>query len=245
MKLNIVLDEMKRLKWVDLTHGFGTETPRWPGFDPLKREVKLDFDQYPVRAYMYTFPGQYGTHIDVPAHADVGGRTLEEIDLKECVLPLCVINCVEKVKNNPDYALSIKDIMDYEDKYGIIPRGSFVAMRTDWYKRWPYQKAFENCDSKGQAHYPGWSIEAVEFLITQRKIGSIGHETFDTDPPANKNQSPFKAECFILKSDKYQVEMLANLDQVTESGGIIICLFAKQVGGTGFPVRCFAICPYR
>lgn len=245
MKLNTILHELKKFKWVDLTHGFGSETPRWPGFEPLKREIKLDFDKYPVKAYTYTFPGQYGTHVDVPSHADVNGRALEDIELKECIMPLCVINCVEKVKSNSDYALCIQDILDYEKKYGIIPAGAFVAMRSDWHKRWPNQKLFENFDTNGEAHYPGWSIEAVEFLINERKIGSIGHETFDTDPPANKEQRPFKAECLLLKSDKFQIEMLANLDQVTESEGIIICMFAKQIGGTGFPARCFAICPER
>lgn len=241
MDLWICLEMAKKLEWIDLTHEFGSDTPRWPGFEPLKKCIKLDFNEYPVRAHVYTFPGQYGTHIDVPAHALPDGRTLEKIDLKECVMPLCVIDCSLQVKNNDDYALSIEDIKKYERKYGRIPEGAFVAMRSDWYKRWPNQKKFQNCDEKGNAHYPGWDLEAVQFLVKNRNIASIGHETFDTDPPAKVNQQYFKAETYLLKQDRFQIEMLANLDKIPEHGAIIVCLFAKQEGGTGFPARCFAI----
>lgn len=37
--------------------------------------------------------------------------------------------------------------------------------------------------------------------------------------------------------------MLTNLDKVPEKGAIIFSIFVKQTGGTGFPVRCFAVCP--
>lgn len=116
-------------------------------------------------------------------------------------------------------------------------------MRSDWYKRWPNQKSFQNCDENGESHYPGWSFEAVKFLVEEREIGGIGHETFDTDPPADIMQRNFKAECYILKQDKFQIEMLANLDKVPAYGAVICCMFVKQTLGTGFPARCFAVCP--
>ena len=100
--------------WVsDLSHEFGENTPRWPGFEPLKKEIKLEFDHYPVKAYTYSFPGQYGTHVDVPAPADKTGRTLEKIQLKECVMPLCVIDCSQKVAENNDYSLKLNFISDF------------------------------------------------------------------------------------------------------------------------------------
>ena len=203
---------------------------------------------YKAVLYLYNefkkeIPGQYGTHVDVPGHADVNGRTLEKIDIKECVLPLCVINCSDKVKMNSDYALSLDDIHDYEKIYGKIPKGAFVAMRSDWGKRWPSQEKFQNMDEYGEQHYPGWSLEAVKYLIEKRDVTAIGHETFDTDPPFCKEQRYFQAECYVLKQDRYQIEMLTNLDKIPERGAIIFCIFVKQTNGTGFPVRCFAICP--
>lgn len=43
----------------------------------------------------------------------------------------------EKVKDNIDYAIQMSDIEAYEEKYGKIEAGTFVAIRTDWSKRWP------------------------------------------------------------------------------------------------------------
>jgi kynurenine formamidase len=37
--------------------------------------------------------------------------------------------------------------------------------------------------------------------------------------------------------------MLANLDQVPEAGALIIVMWPKQEGGTGFPARVIAIAP--
>ena len=62
-------------------------------------------------------------------------------------------------------------------------------------------------------------------------------------PPFCKEQRYFQAECYVLKQDRYQIEMLTNLDKIPERGAIIFCIFVKQTNGTGFPVRCFAICP--
>ena len=241
MNLINMLENLKELEWIDLSHEFNENTPRWPGFEPLKKEVKLEFGQYPVRAHQYSFPGQYGTHVDVPGHADVNGRTLEKIKLKECVLPICVINCSKAVKKNNDYALTVEDIEKYERKYGRIPENAFVAMRSDWGKRWPNQKEMLNCDDNGECHYPGWSLEAIKFLISERKTKAFGHETFDTDPPFLKEQRYFQAECYLLQHDCFQIEMMRNLDKIPEKGAIVFCLFVKQSKGTGFPARCFAI----
>lgn len=242
MEMWSLLKELKKLQWIDLSHEFNSATPRWPGFEPLKKEKKLEFGEYPVRAFQYSFAGQYGTHVDVPGHADANGRTLEELKIKECVLPLCVIDCSKKVEINADYMLMLDDIYEYEKQYGRIPKGAFVAMRSDWSKRWPEQEKFENKDKNGECHYPGWGFEAIKYLVEKREIAAVGHETFDTDPPFVKQQRFFKAECYLLKQNKYQIEMLTNLNKVPPRGAIIFCTFVKETGGTGFPARCFAIC---
>ena len=45
------------------------------------------------------------------------------------------------------------------------------------------------------------------------------------------------------EQDKIQIELLCNLDKVPPVGAVIFCTFPKLKGGTGFPARCFAICP--
>ena len=240
-----VLQDMQspKYKWVDLTHAFGADTPRWPGFKPMGNEVIFDFDVAPMKVHLFTFPGQYGTHVDVPGHFTAGMRLVDEIDVKEFAYPLCVIDVHEKVAKNDDYALTLDDVKEFEAKHGAIPEGAFVAMRSDWSKRWPDQGECLNCDENGTSRYPGWSMAALQYLFETRNIGAVGHEPFDTDPPILEEQAPFKGEDYVLKRDKFQIEVMTNLDQVPPVGGIIFCSFPKAKNATGFPARCWAVCP--
>src|SRR6202043_3279643 len=105
-----------------------------------------------------------------PAHFIKGGRTVDQIDLKEMILPLVVIDVHQESAENPDYVLSIERLKKWESDHEKIPSGAFVAMRTDWSKRWPDAKKMENKSSDGVAHYPGWSLPALKFLYEDRKI---------------------------------------------------------------------------
>lgn len=236
-----LVEELKlpKYKWIELSHIVGANTPHWIGFKPLSYEKALDYheDPFHVIAYSYNIVGQYGTHIDCPAHFVNGGRTLENVDVKNTILPLCVINVSDKVKLNHDYALSVEDILKWENNYGEIPKNSFVAMRSDW--SIISKGDYENNDEEGNPHYPGWSIEALKYLVEKRDIAAIGHETTDTDSPGIG--LGWIGELYILKQDKFQIEVMTNLDKVPEYGGLIICAWPRIEKGVGFPARCFAI----
>ena len=89
------------------------------------------------RIHTFKFPGQFGTHIDFPGHFVKDGDLSEAYDVKQGVFPLCVVDITDKVAQDVHYAVTAQDIKDYEAKYGPIPDGAFVALRTDWYKNWP------------------------------------------------------------------------------------------------------------
>ncbi len=236
-------------KFVDLTHAFDSNIPHWKGFEPAQRVTTYYYDEgvgsmgYGFLVHEYTHVGQWGTHVDPPAHFVKGGRFVDEITLKEMVMPLVVIDVHEKAAQNPDYQLTMDDVRAWEAKYGTIPEGSFVAMRTDWSKRWPSQEKMQNKDQDGIAHYPGWSAEVLKFLYEERKITASGHETTDTDPGIATSQDDYSLEFYILNADHYQIELLANLDQVPEHGAMVVATWPKPKKGSGFPARVFAIVP--
>ncbi|MEA4876721.1 MAG: cyclase family protein [Aminobacterium sp.] len=236
-----VLSNLKKCKWVDLTHEFGGDTPRWPGFEPEKIETLFNIEEHGIFVNKFAFPGQYGTHMDAPGHFAKGGRLVDSIELKEMVLPMVVIDCSEKVRKNIDYEMTIEDIGEWKSKYGKIPEGSFVAMRTDWSKNWPDQNKYLGKDSEGNAHSPGWSFEALKFLYEERKISANGHEPFDTDASVTQVKYGFQGENYILHQDTFQIEVMTNLDQVPPKGAIIFCIVPKAKEAPGFPVRAFAI----
>jgi kynurenine formamidase len=230
-------------KWVDLTHSFDGDIPHWKGFDPMTRKVIYDYDKDGFRAEMFCHVGQWGTHLDPPAHFHRGGRTADQIPVTQMFLPLVVIDVHRQTATNPDFVLTLEDVKAWEARHGAIPGGAFVAMRTDWSKRWPSQDAMQNVDAQGTAHYPGWTMEALRYLYEVRRITASGHETTDTDPGLATTKDDYSLENYILGLDHYQFELLANLDQVPESGALVSVTWPDIKGGTGFPVRVFAILP--
>src|SRR5271169_400007 len=72
-------------KMVDLTHAFGPETPVWSGFGQAKFSAAADpktGEPYTIkkdefRSTYYQMVGQYGTHVDPPAHFAEDGITMD------------------------------------------------------------------------------------------------------------------------------------------------------------------------
>ena len=236
-------------KFVDLTHTFAPGIPHWRGFDDERRERIYWYDKGGGTkgdgffAETFTHVGQWGTHVDPPAHFIRGLRTVDQIPLQEMILPLVVIDVHAESAKDQDYTLSLERVKKWEADHGAIPAGAFVAMRTDWSKRWPDGAAMENKDSSGVGHYPGWTMAALKYLYEERKITASGHETTDTDPGVAASKDDYSLETYILSGNHYQIELLANLDQVPEIGALVIVTFPKPKGGSGFPARVFAICP--
>jgi kynurenine formamidase len=240
---------LRSKEFVDLTHAFEPGIPRWPGFPDEQRETIYGYDEGDGSmgsgffAQTFTIVGQWGTHCDAPAHFVQGKRTIDQIDPKEMILPLVVLDVHQQATENPDYTITMDDVRDWEERHGPIPEGAFVAMRTDWSKRWPDAEAMKNEDADGVAHFPGWSREVLEYLYQERQITASGHETTDTDPGAAASKGDYSLETYLLGTDHYQIELLANLDQVPEAGALVVVAFPKPKGGSGFPARVFAILP--
>tara|TARA_B100000315_G_scaffold214301_1_gene212768 strand:+ start:1524 stop:2360 length:837 start_codon:yes stop_codon:yes gene_type:complete len=249
LTLSDVHELLKTKQYVDLTHAFEPGIPHWPGFPDGERETLYWYDKGKGTlgsgffAEKFSHVGQWGTHVDPPAHFIKGLKTVDQIDLEEMILPLVVINVHEQAAKNPDYTITLDDVKKWELKHGKIPEGAFVAMRTDWSKRWPDMKAMRNEDEKGVAHYPGWSLEVLKFLYEERKITASGHEPTDTDPGIATSKGDYSLETYILQTNHYQIELLTGLDKVPDSGALVLVTFPKPKDGSGFPARVFAILP--
>lgn len=256
MSNTILWDTMKTLrspeyKWVDLTHELSPKTPHWFGFAPLQQDLLFDYVEgtdeeklAPMRVHQISVATQYGTHVDAPIHFHEHGRALHEIGVDELVFPLVVIDKSKEAADNPDFTLRIADLENWEAEYGKIPEGAFVAFRTDWYKK----SNLDNPDENGVPHYPGWDTAAIKWLVEERNIGAIGHEPADTDPgyiTSKEGAYPYPAEQYILSVDRFQIEVMRNLDQLPAVGSILIAAFPKLRDGVGYPARVFAIAPVK
>ena len=237
------LEILKENKWIDLTHNVNSSIPKFGAFPDLNTQTLYTIKKDGFFVDKVSFVTQYGTHIDAPIHFSENKRTLEQLELKELVLPLFVINKEKEVDKNPDFILTAKDVFDFEKENGKIEKDSFVAFASGWSKRWG-KSDFYNKDSNGAAHTPGWSIEALDLILNQRGALAIGHETLDTDASADAIKNNFLlSEKFVLDTNKYQVEVLNNLTLLPPKGGVIFIGVPKFDKLPGFPVRAFAIVP--
>lgn len=228
-------------EFVDLTNTFGVGTPVWSGFgqatmstasDPTTHEP-YTIEKHGFRTTFYSMVGQYGTHVDPPAHFDSNGITMDKIPIKDMILPLVVFDITPLLGKDPNHTLTVDDIRAWEKEHGEVPKGSFAALRTDMYKDW-------DTDSERfkRFPFPAWSLDAIKFLIEQRGVTAIGHEALDTDATES-----MESEIWLLQNGNYQIEVMANLDKVPATGAVIVVTWPKVENGLGFPARAFAILP--
>jgi kynurenine formamidase len=228
-------------QFVDLTHSFSPLTPVWKGFGPATFSAAADpaigrpytINQDGFRAFFYSLVGQYGTHVDPPAHFDRNGKTMDEIPLKQMILPLVVFDITPMLKKDPNHALTVDDIKVWEAAHGRVPAGSFAALRTDMSKDWS-----TNPQRFKRYPFPAWSLQAIKFLYEERNIVANGHESMDTDTTPN-----LESERWLLDHGHWQIEVMTNLDTVPATGALIVVTWPKPKHGLGFPARAFAILP--
>ena len=227
--------------FVDLTHSFGPDTPVWSGFGQAKFSPAADpktHEPYTIpkdgfRTTYYEMVGQYGTHVDPPAHFAENGITMDKIPLKDMILPLVVLDDTPYLAKDPNHAFSLDDLEAWEGQHGRVPKGAFAALRTDMYKDWD-----ADAERFKRSPFPAWSLETIKFLYEQRGMTATGHESMDTD-----TTDKMDAETYILQHGHYQIEVMANLDKVPPTGALIVVSWPKVRNGLGFPARAFAILP--
>ena len=159
------------------------------------------------------------------------------------VLPLAIIDLEDKCICDPEYLLQPRDLENWVVRNGPFPRGVFLVFKSGWARRWPNHLCMRNADSTGKWRSPGWSVDAIQWALTNTLPIAFGHETLDTDMGALVQQARFPAEREILARDKWQIELLCNLERVPEAGSLAVVAFPNARGGTGFPARVFAVLP--
>lgn len=241
------------IRVVDLTAPLGPETPVIhlpPDFARNTPQVKVhrisryDVDG-PFWAWNWLELGEHtGTHFDAPVHwisgRDHANGTTDRIPPANFVAPVNVIDRSREAAADPDYLLTADSIRAWEAEHGDIAAGSWVLLRTDWYKRNGASETFLNADENGP-HSPGPSVDAIEYLIAKGVIG-WGSETVGTDAgSAGGMNPPFPAHNLMHKANRYGLASLCHLDQLPPKGAILIAAPLKIVEGTGSPVRALAL----
>jgi len=243
-----------RVRVVDLTQ---TLSPDFPQIAlPPEMGQCLPFRIEEISKYDDRGPGWYwnnfscgehtGTHFDAPIHwisgRDLPHNSVDTIPASNFVAPACVIDCSAQVANNPDYLLTVDDILAFEAAHGRIPKGAWLLMRTDWSKRTD-PEAYQNFDETGQ-HTPGPGAEAVRFLIEERQVLGFGTEAIGTDAGQGIHlRPPYPCHYLMHGAGKYGLQCLTNLDLLPPVGSVVVAAPLKIENGSGSPLRVLALVP--
>jgi kynurenine formamidase len=233
-------------KIIVLTYPFSPETHHWPTAKPFHFE-KVAEGRTPggfwYSSYNYGGSEHVGTHMDAPFHFAEGKWTTEQVPLSRLIGPGVVIDVRQQTAKNADYTLQVNDIRTWENINGRIPQGSIVLIRSGWGKYWGDGKRYFGSDEPGNVtdlHFPGLSKEAAEFLIKQRNVKAVGIDTPSIDPGPSKD---FIAHQILGAANVPIFENVAAVDRVPAKGATVFAIPMKIKGGSGAPLRIFAVLP--
>lgn len=231
---------------VDLTYSFDENTIYWPKNQSFhRRETSRGMTS---KGYWYasgTFSASEhgGTHLDAPFHFAASGMTTDEIPVSQLFGPAVVIDIQPHCQNNPDYELTIADITQWEGRYGKIDANTLVLLQTGWGVYWPDKSQYLGSatpEDPSTLHFPGFSAEAISFLVNQRQIRGVGIDTASIDPGQSRD---FRAHQILSKANRYALENVASLEKIPPRGAVVYALPIKIKDGTGGPVRIIALVP--
>lgn len=220
---------------VDLTHLL---TPDFPSFFGKAFEIDTQLERdNGFLLQRLSYAEHVGTHFDAPLHFSEDGASIDEIPVEQLVCPIAVVDVRDQASQNPDYALALQDLEQFEQRYGRIPDGACVAMFSGWEKHLGTDH-FRNVDSAGTFHFPGFHADAAEFLIRERNVHGIAVDTMSLDIGATTT-SP--VHNLWLPSGRYGIENVANLGLLPPLGATIVAGAPKIQGTTGGPGRVIAL----
>ena len=96
------------------------------------------------------------------------GPSGDRIPADQLVGPLVVVDIRDRASANADTQLTPDDLRAWERQHGTIPAGAIVAMFSGWDARVGEARTFFG-RMKGRLHFPGFHLEAVEFLHEERE----------------------------------------------------------------------------
>ncbi len=224
-------------KIVDLTHLIHPNIPIWSG-DPATEFAtvsQMEKDGYFLRKFSM---GEHsGTHMNAPNSFYSEGASIDSYPPQSLVVPAIAIDIRDKSLVNPDYTLTIDDVLNWEQQHGFIEPGNIIILYTGWQEKWDNQGAFFNRDDRGIFHFPGFGKATTQFLLKERLIAGVATDTHGVDPGQDES---FDVNKLVLKEQRIVLENLTNLEQLPAGDITLVIGILRLLGGSGSPVSVLA-----
>jgi len=221
------------MQLIDISH---TIEPGMPIFSPSAPQPKI----YPWMSHaqaanrgIYSdctceitevrFITSIGTYLDSPFHFHPEKKSIEALELDQCVLPGIRINCQYGERRQPIGPQILE---------GQEIAGKAVLFYTGWSRYWG-QNAY--------ADHPFLTLETAEALLDGgARLAGVDFLVIDD------TRNPMRPVHFtLLKHDILIVENLTNLQALPDDGFTFHAAPVKVAGAASFPVRAYGVRPQR
>jgi kynurenine formamidase len=252
------------------TSASGSQNPLLPGFqkvvflshvnDPARTPLFPGDPKFRIRT-VFTVPddGFYlevvhegthtGTHYSAPCHFHAGAACMDELRPADLILPAVVVDIRSEAAEDPDHIVGVAELKAWETTYGPMPQGAAVLLETGCSDYWDDgnvagEPTYYNCGSglRGN-HQPGFSRNAVKWLIDEGVLGERGATGTDTFGPDPASDGSYSETWLTLRRHRLTLENLTNLDQLPPTGAYVVMGSPRNVNGSGAPGTIFGFIP--
>jgi kynurenine formamidase len=222
---------------IDLTHPIHPNIPIWAGDPATEFETVSQIEKHGYFLRKFSMGEHSGTHINAPNSFDAAGASIDSYAPQSLVVPAIAIDIRDRTFANPDYSLTIDDVLTWERQHKLIEPGNLVLLYTGWQAKWDDERAFFNQDDRGICHFPGFGKAATQFLLEERSIAGIGTDTHGVDTGRDES---FAVNKLVLGKQRIVLENLANLDLLPAADFTLAIGILRLLGGSGSPVSVLA-----
>lgn len=234
---------LDRLRLVNLSHvNDPATTTVFPGDPPFKLTTvaTVHHDGFYMQ---YVEEGEHtGTHWGAPGHFAENGLLADELDPNDFLLPAVKIDIRRQAAADADYGVTVADLQAFEDKHGRIPSGAAVILWTGWERKWG-TPGYANLDADGVLHQPGFTIEAVRWLLDKGRLAKRGALGTDTFGPDRGIDSDYAVSIALYQRHRISLENLANLAKLPATGAWILVGGPINRRGSGSTATIFGLLP--
>jgi kynurenine formamidase len=235
---------------VSLSHSNDpAKTPLFPGDPRFRIETVFTVHHDGFLLEVVHEAAHTGTHYSAPCHFREDALCMDDLSPADLVLPAVVIDVRDEVASDPDHIVTVADLKAWEDEFGQIPEEAAVLLWTGCSRFWAEgdidgEPNYYNCGSgRAGVHQPGFSRNAVKWLIETGvlgKRGALGTDTFGPDPSSD---AAFMPTYLTLDRHRATIENLAHLGSLPATGAWIALGSPRNVNGSGAPGTVFGFIP--
>lgn len=217
-----------------------TRVSVFPGDPPPRLDTvcTLAEDGYYLRTV--TVGEHTGTHWGAPAHFTDGAAAAHELLAEDFVLPGVAIDIAERAAAEHDYAVTVADLLEWQDQHGSFPVEAAVLLHTGWDIRWGTDD-FANLGPDGRMHHPGFSVEAVHWLLDHGVLGHRGALGTDAFSPDLGVDETFAVSKLLYREHRLSLEILTGLAALPARDFTVVVGGFVSEHGSGSPASIYAL----